>query len=165
MNDESDPQSADRVNTPAGLCWQEMVVGQRVRTGRRTITEADLVAFVTAAGFFEPLFVDAGFAAEQGIYRGRLVPGALTFTYAEGLVIQTGVIYGTGLAFLGVDLRVHAPVVVGDTIQVEVEVTASRATSTPGRGVVTTTNRVINQRGEVVMTYSPVRLVKGLAGG
>jgi acyl dehydratase len=147
--------------TRRGLCWQEMVAGQRQRTARRTITETDLVGFVTATGFFEPLFLDAGFAAAQGIYAGRLVPGALTFTYAEGLVIQTGVIHGTGLAFLGMELRVEAPVVVGDTIEVEVEVTESRASSTAGRGVVTTRNLVLNQRGQVVMTYSPVRLVKG----
>ena len=145
----------------AGAFWQDMVVGQRLQTGRRTITESDLVGFITATGFFEPLFLDAEFAPAQGIYAGRLVPGALTFTYAEGLVIQTGVIHGTGLAFLGTDLRVEGPVVVGDTIGVEVEVTEARASSTAGRGVVTTRNRVFNQRGEVVMTYSPVRLVRG----
>lgn len=145
----------------AGAYWQQMTVGMRQRTARRTITEHDLVGFITSTGFFEPLFLDAGFAAAQGIYAGRLVPGALTFTYAEGLVIQTGVIHGTGLAFLGMELRVEGPVVVGDTIEVEVEVTESRSSATAGRGVVTTRNRVFNQRGEIVMTYSPVRLVKG----
>ena len=59
-------------------------MGQRLRTGRRTITESDLVGFITATGFFEPLFLDAEFAPARGIYAGRLVPGALTFTYAEG---------------------------------------------------------------------------------
>lgn len=47
--------------------------------------------------------------AGGGPCTGRLVPGALTFVFAEGLVIQTGVIHGTGLAFLGTELRVVAP--------------------------------------------------------
>lgn len=145
--------------------WEDMAVGDTLSTAGRTITEADLVAFVTSAGFLEPLFLDARATAPgAGPYDGRLVPGALTFVFAEGLVIQTGVIHGTGLAFLGTDLRVRAPVYVGDTIEVTVEVTESRASRTPGRGVVTTTNTVRNHRGEVVLVYSPVRLVRGRDG-
>lgn len=54
-------------------------------------------------------------------------------------MIQTGIIDGIGLAFLGTDLRVEGPVVVGDTIEVEIEVTEARSSSTAGPGVVTTT--------------------------
>jgi acyl dehydratase len=39
----------------------------------------------------------------------------------------------------------------------------ARPTSKPGRGIVKTQNRVMNQRGEVVLTYTPVRMIK--AGG
>jgi acyl dehydratase len=148
--------------TMQGLPWEDMVVGDVLRTGARTITETDLVSFVTSAGFLEPLFLDAREAtAGDGPYTGRLVPGALTFVFAEGLVIQTGVIRGTGLAFLGAEMQVVAPVYVGDTIDVEVEVTVARPSRTPGRGVVTTHNRVRNQRGEEVLVYSPTRLIRG----
>ena len=143
-----------------GLRWEDMTVGDMLTTSARTITESDLVTFVTSAGFLEPLFLDAR-AATAGPYTGRLVPGALTFVFAEGLVIQTGVIHGTGMAFLGTELRVVAPVYVGDTIDVEVEVTEARASRTPGRGVVTTRNRVRNQRGEEVLVYTPTRLIRG----
>ena len=44
---------------------------------------------------------------------------------------------------------------------VEVEVTGSRASSQPGRGVVTARNLVRNQHGDVVMEYNPVRLIRG----
>jgi acyl dehydratase len=149
-----------------GLHWDDMAVGDVLMTGARTVTEADLVAFVTSAGFIEPLFLDVRAAtAGDGPYTGRLVPGALTFVFAEGLVIQTGVIHGTGLAFLGTELRVVAPVYVGDTIDVEVEVTEARASRTPGRGVVTTRNRVRNQRGDEVLVYTPTRLVRGRDDG
>ncbi len=143
-----------------GRTWEEMTPGFTFRTDSRTITEADVHAFVTLAGVNEPLFLDARAAAAAG-YSGRLAPGMMTFSFAEGLVIQSGSIHGTGLAFLGTDLTIHAPVYVGDTITVVVEVVEQRPTSTGGRGVVTTRNQVVNQDGTVVMTYSPVRLTKG----
>src|SRR5207247_3217686 len=105
-----------------GKTWEEMEVGGMFRTASRTITETDLVNFVTLAGFNEPLFWDAAHAAEGG-YTGRLVPGALTYALAEGLVIQSHVLHGTGLAFMHMELDVRAPVFVGDTITVVVETT------------------------------------------
>lgn len=144
----------------AGLTWEEMHVGRRFRTGSRTITEADLVGFVTAMGFNESLFLDARYAMEHG-YDGRLVPAALTYCVAEGLTLQTNVLHGTGLAFLRMDLDVKAPVFVGDTITCVVEITESRPTSRPGRGLVTTTNTVFNQGSDEVLVYTPMRLVRG----
>ena len=46
--------------------------------------------------------------SESG-YSGTLVPGMLTFTYAEGLVLQTNVLHGTGIAFMHseVDVAQH----------------------------------------------------------
>ena len=67
-----------------GGCWEDMAVGDIFVTSARTVTEADLVAFITSAGFLEPLFLDARVATTEGPYRGRLVPGALTFVFAEG---------------------------------------------------------------------------------
>ena len=143
-----------------GRTWQEMAVGFRFRTDGRTITEADLIGFVSLAGVNEPLFFDERVGAAHG-YPGRLVPGMMTFAYAEGLVIQTGSIHGTGLAFLHLELDIKAPVFVGDTIAAVVEVTESRAASSGNRGLVTTRNTVFNQTGATVMVYSPVRLTKG----
>jgi acyl dehydratase len=143
-----------------GRTWQEMPVGFRFRTSSRTITEADVSAFVAVAGITEPLFLDARVALENG-YAGRLVPGMMTFSFAEGLVIQTGCIHGTGVAFLHMELDVKAPVYVGDTIGVVVEVTEQRPTSKGDRGLITTRNEVLNQRGEIVLVYTPVRLTRG----
>ena len=137
-----------------------MEVGSGFRTTGRTISETDLINFITLVGINEPLFVDAQVSLDLG-YAGRLVPGMLTFTYAEGLVIQSGSIHGTGMAFLHTDLDITSPVYVGDTIWVSVEVTESRAASTGNRGLVTTRNTVHNQRDEIVMVYSPIRLTKG----
>ena len=53
------------------------------------------------------------------------------------------------------DLDITAPVYVGDTISVVVEVTEARPSKSGGRGVVTTRNIVVNQRDETVLTYQP----------
>ena len=143
-----------------GLRWEETPAGFSFRTFARTLTEADLINFVSLCGFTEPLFTDARHAAE-GSYTGRLVPAALTYAMAEGLVLQTNALNGTGLAFMHMELDVRRPVYVGDTIDVVVEVTESRATSKPGRGVVSAINTVFNQRGEEVLRYTPVRLIRG----
>jgi len=143
-----------------GNTYEEMVVGNRFRTASRTVTETDLVNFITLFGFNEPLFWDARHAASAG-YRGRLVPGALTYCMAEGLVLQTHVLHGTGLAFMGMQLDVKRPVFVGDTLYAEVEVTASRPASSGSRGVVTTKISVFNQDDEEVLVYVPIRLIRG----
>ena len=143
-----------------GTTYEDMVVGSRFCTAHRTVTETDLVNFITLFGFNEPLFWDARHAATAG-YDGRLVPGALTYCMAEGLVIQTHVLHGTGLAFMGMQLDVKKPVVVGDTIYATVAVPACRPASRGSRGVVTTRVAVYNQRDENVLVYEPVRLIRG----
>ena len=143
-----------------GQRFEEVAVGNVFRTAGRTVTETDMVMFRQLVGITEPLFMDASSAGDAG-YSGRLCPGMMTFCYAEGLVLQTNVLHGTGMAFMHSDLDINGPVYVGDTITVVVEVTEARPSSRAGRGVVTTVNRVYNQRGDVVMTYRPVRLVKG----
>lgn len=142
-----------------GLTWQELAVGTRFETLARTVTEADQVGFVTSMGLFEGLFLDARDTHLGG--SGRVVPGALTFAMAEGLVVQTQFIQGTGRALLGVEMKMLAPVVTGDTIQVRFEVTESRPTSDGERGIVKTRNEVVREDGEVVLEYTPARLVAG----
>src|SRR6476661_6601393 len=132
-----------------GLTWEDMKAGSAFRTGARTVTETDLMTFVHLGGFNEPLFYDARHAAGGG-YTGRLLPGALVYMFSEGLILQTNVLHGTGLAFLQMDYSVKAPAYVGDTLHVVVTVTDNRKASTGERGVVTTRCDITNQRGEIV---------------
>lgn len=148
-----------------GLCWQEMHDGLEICTSRRTIEDADLHAFRGLAGFYEPLFMDRGHAAGEGLFDQRPIPAALTMAISEGLVILSGVLNGTGLAFLGMKMEARLPVLIGDTITVHSTVIESRASSKgPHCGVVVARNVVSNQRDETVMVYEPVRLIKGVSG-
>ena len=144
-----------------GYVWQELHVGMRLQTFRRTITETDLVNFISVTGMLEAIFIDATY--EHGAMGGRAVPGALTYTLIEGFILQS-MIQGTGLAMLELHQTIHAPVRVGDTVCAVDEVTGIRPTSKGGRAIVDSRIDVRNQRDELVMTYTAKRMLAGREG-
>jgi acyl dehydratase len=143
-----------------GLTYEEHSIGARYHTGGRTVSETDIVTFVNTCGFTEPLFMDMEYVKRESLFGRRAAPGALTFAMSEGLIIQTGLIHGTGMAFLGGEIRVVGPVLEGDTLHVEVEVTDKRETKKSDRGIVTYRHRVLNQRDEVVLEATLQRMIR-----
>ena len=139
-----------------GFCYEDLKPGFRFRTHRRTIAEADLAGFVNLTWLTEELFTVEDDA--QRAIKGRPVPGALVYSFAEGLLLPT--MQDTGLAFLNANLDVKGPTLVGDTIHVESEVVEARLTSKGDRGLVRFANKVLNQRGETVLEYNPLRMLK-----
>src|ERR671931_394477 len=109
-----------------GLTFEEHTIGAVYKTLARTVSETDIVNFVNLCGFTEPLFMDMEYVARESVFKRRAAPGALTFSLSEGLIMQTGLIHGTGMAYLGGEIRVAAPVLEGDTIRVDVEVVEKR---------------------------------------
>ena len=150
----------DQIETVGlGFYFEDLPVGRKFKTVGRTITETDLVNFVSCTGMLEVLFTNTEFLASESAIKGRVVPGALAYTLAEGLLIQS-VLQGVGLAFLNMELDVKAPTFVGDTIHVECEVIESRASKRKGAGLVRTRNQIVKQDGTVPIVYTPLRLVK-----
>jgi len=139
-----------------GFAYEDLKVGFRFRTHRRTIAEADVANFVNLTWLTEELFAVAD--DSQRAIKGRAVPGALVYSFAEGLLLPS--MQDTGLAFLNATLEVQGPTVVGDTIHVECEVTEARLTSKGDRGLVRFANKVVNQKGEAVLEYNPLRMLK-----
>jgi len=148
-----------------GKTFEDHQVGAKYTTHARTVSETEIVNFVNLCGFTEPLFMDMEFVQSQSVFGRRAAPGALTFALSEGLIIQTGLIHGTGMAFLGGEIRVVGPVLQGDTIHVEVEVTDKRETKKPDRGIVTYRHRVLNQRGIVVLEATIQRMIRRASSG
>lgn len=142
-----------------GLYFEDFHVGMKFRTFGRTLTEADLVNFISVTGFTEILFTDTEFLKHGSAIKGRVVPASMIYSFSEGLC--TSVMQGTGLAFLGARIEVKAPTFVNDTIHVESEVSEARRASKGERGLVRTMNRVVNQKGDIVLTYDPLRMFKG----
>ena len=143
-----------------GMYFEDLPVGRQFRTIGRTVTEADITNFVNCTGMVEVLFTNLEFLKEESDIKQRLAPGALVYTFAEGLLVQSTMQH-TGYAFLNMELNVDGPVFAGDTIHVEVEVIEARLSrSRPGRGLVRTRNKVVKYDGTPALTYTPLRMVK-----
>jgi len=139
-----------------GYAYEDLKVGFRFRTHRRSIAESDLASFINLTWLTEELFAVEDDSSRA--IKGRAVPGALVYAFAEGLLLPS--MQDTGLAFLNANVDVKGPTVVGDTIHVECEVTEARLTSKGDRGLVRFANKVVNQRGETVLAYNPLRMLK-----
>ena len=101
-----------------------------------------------------------GIAVAAFVAIAKTLPGALSYCFAEGLLAQS-TMQKTGYAFLNMELNIENPAFAGDTIHVECEVIEARlSASRPGRGLVRTRNKVVKQDGVVVLTYTPLRMVK-----
>ncbi len=143
-----------------GLTYEEHAVGATYQTLGRTVSEADICAFVNLCGFNEPLFMDMEYVAKESVFKRRAAPGAMTFALSEGLIMQTGLIHGTGMSYLGGEIRIVSPVLEGDTLRVSVTITDKRETKKLDRGIVTYRHEVTNQRGEVVLEATVKRMIK-----
>jgi acyl dehydratase len=141
-----------------GPTWEDLSPGIVGRTLRRTVTEADLVAFIGVTGMTEAIFIDADYPGKA--IPGRLVPAALTQCLIEGLLFQS-VIQGVGLALLECHLKALAPVRVGDSIWATLDILEIKPTSKNNRAVVTSEVTVYNQREEAVLAYTVKRMVAG----
>lgn len=147
------------------LYFEDYEAGARLETPRRTVTDYDISAFVTLCGFLTPTFIDLEYVSRPEHYSGRIAPGLLVLSFAEGLVLSAGVTRGTGLALLELTPSWKSPVYAGDTIYTEINVESKRLTSRGDRGVVVTENVVRNTKGTTVATYASSRMIKTRAFG
>jgi 3-hydroxybutyryl-CoA dehydratase len=150
--------SNDILQLGQGFYWQDLTIGQRFRTHRRTLTEADLVGFIGVTGMLEAIFIDA--TPLPGGISGRPVPALLTTAIIEGFIFQS-MIQGTGLALLESTTKAIGPVRVGDTIYAIVEVAGVKPTSKGNRAIVDSTINVFNQHDDPVLVYTARRLLAG----
>ena len=65
-----------------GKTFEEFHAGDHYNSGRRTITEHDILQFVTLVGLTEPLFLDMEYIRNESLYGDRIAPGSLTFSMA-----------------------------------------------------------------------------------
>lgn len=142
--------TTDTSERPTGLYLDDFSVGDTWTSPRRTITEADVVAFAGFSGDFNPIHTDEEFARTTQ-FGTRIFHGPGVFAVATGLESRLGIKEGTAIAFLGMtSWTLRAPVHIGDTIWVSETVAEVRpSASKPDRGIVTFDVAVKNQRHEV----------------
>ena len=132
-----------------GLYFSEYEIGNEFQTGRRTITETDVVMFAGLSGDYNPLHTDAVFA-ERTPFGQRVAHGMLVTSISTGLAQTLGIFEGTTLALMEQTFVYKAPTFFGDTIHLKLIVDATRPSSKGGKGVVTFRSEVIKQDGTVV---------------
>jgi itaconyl-CoA hydratase len=124
----------------------------------RTISEADNTWFTLLTMNQHPLHFDAAYAAKSEFGR-PVVNSCLTLSIVAGMSVAD--VSQKAIANLGWnDIKLTAPVFVGDTIYAESEVLAKReSNSRPTQGVVTVRTRGKKADGTVFMTYERTILV------
>jgi acyl dehydratase len=133
--------------------WEDFSVGDKVTSMAITVTEAHLVTWAGLTMDYYPLHMDKEYAAGTP-FKERIAHGPLTFAMAVGLMGTTGYAKDSVIAWLGVtDMRIPAPVKIGDTIRLHAEITELRETKNPDQGFCVMRYEVVNQRDETVMTF------------
>ncbi len=142
-----------------GMYFEEFKVGTRIISMGRTVTETDIVMFAGLSGDFNQIHTDAEYSKTAG-FGQRVAHGLLGLSIASGLVVQTGFMEGTVMAFREVNnWKFIKPIFIGDTIHVETEVLETKAIPRIKGGSIVISLDVKKQDGETVMKGSWTALI------
>lgn len=142
-----------------GMYFEEFQAGQQIITAARTITETDIVLFAGLSGDFNQIHVDAEFSKTTP-FGARVAHGILGLSIASGLVVQTGFMEGTIMAFREInEWKFIKPIYIGDTIHVETEIKETKALPRIGGGSIIIALDVKNQKGDTLMKGSWTALI------
>ncbi len=145
------------------LAFDDLKVGDEWESPRRTITEADVVAFAGISGDFNPLHVDHE-AAKNSPFGKPVAHGLLGLAVASGLTSSAPRV--DTLAFLSIlSWAFLEPIAFGDTLSVLTRVEALEPRARGRRGVVTWHRQLVNQFGKIVQEGRTQTLVRGRAAG
>lgn len=144
-----------------GMFFEEFEVGQQIITAARTVTETDIVLFAGLSGDFNQIHIDAEYS-QSTPFGARVAHGLLGLSIASGLVVQTGFMEGTIMAFREINgWKFIKPTYIGDTIHVETEVKETKAIPRIGGGSIIIELDVKNQKGETLMKGTWTALITG----
>jgi oxepin-CoA hydrolase/3-oxo-5,6-dehydrosuberyl-CoA semialdehyde dehydrogenase len=142
--------------------FEDLQMGDSLLTHRRTVSEADIVAFGGISGDFFYMHFDE-IAAKDSQFGKRIAHGYFVLSAAAGLFVSPAP--GPVLANYGLDnLRFITPVAIGDTIRARLtckrKVDRNRTDDKGvGQGVVAWDVQVTNQNEELVASYDILTLV------
>lgn len=141
-----------------GLYFEEYADEWACETESTEITEDDVATFVKLARFNTPTYTNPAYA--KASYGGRMVPGMLVLSLAEGLALNAGVTRRRGIFLMELTPKFKTPVFAGDTIVNRIRFKSKRVTSKPDRGVVVTEHQVVTGKGDVAIVYDSVRMIR-----
>jgi 3-hydroxybutyryl-CoA dehydratase len=132
---------------PVGMYFEEFEDGMTLVTRGRTITEADIVGFAGLTGDYNPMHTSQRYA-ESTPFGKRVAHGMLGISYAVGQAYQLGFLEQTILAFRELEMKFSNPILIGDTMHVELTVKELKPMKRLGGGVVTMDVKIVNQDGK-----------------
>jgi len=156
-------RTRDTQTHPFRKHFEDLEVGDRITTHRRTVTEADIVNFGCISGDHFYAHFDEE-AAKDSLFGKRVAHGYFVLSAAAGLFVDPAP--GPVLANYGLDnLRFIEPVGIGDTIQARVTVKKKiarekRPEEDRATGVVVWDVEIVNQEGQPVALYDVLTLVE-----
>jgi len=113
----------------ARLSFTELAPGQRFASHRRTLTETDHQLFMMLIGDWGPIHADAEYARAHKLGQ-RVLHGGLGIALTLGLQTSALEFADPLLGALGIaDWTFKAPLFIGDTVFVEVEILEKRIAS------------------------------------
>ncbi|MCC7412774.1 MAG: MaoC family dehydratase [Gammaproteobacteria bacterium] len=146
-------------NLPVERWFEDYVTGAVHELGSVEVTEAECIAFANRYDP-QPIHVDP-IGAAQSQFGGIIASGWMTGGLFMRMYVEQYLSRVTSIASPGIDeVRWPRPVRPGDTLRARVTVLGTRrSTSKPDRGVVHSGIEVLNQHGDVVMSFKAVNLV------
>lgn len=134
------------------MYFEDFQVGQRFRTPSRTMTEAHFLFFAALTGDNHPIHYDHEYGKKTrfgGTLAHGLLLAGMTALGASNLSPATE---DSVVAFIEQSSRFLKPVLIGDTLRVELEVSEVEPRKTTG--LVRMKTFMTNQRGEMVLEGS-----------
>ncbi len=131
------------VKTIENVPFDELTIGQTCNY-EKTVSEEDILMFARLSGDVNPVHIDEEYAKTTQ-FGGRIAHGMYTAALiSAAMALQ---IPGPGGVYLSQTMKFKAPVKIGDTLTVTIEVTGKRE----GKNFVTLSTIVCNQHGKIVV--------------
>jgi acyl dehydratase len=138
--------------------FEDFQVGETFHIPAKTLTDAHFLFFAGLTGDHHPIHYDDEYAKTTRFGK-RVAHGLLlTALTAVGASTLSSLLEGSMVAFVEQSARFLTPVVIGDTVTPELEV--SEVIPKPDVGLLRLTTRVRNQRGETVLEGMQAYLIK-----
>ena len=136
--------------------YEDIVIGTRLRSIRRTISEGESMQFNALVLDMHPYVADEIFAKGEGIFGKRLVAGAFVFSAGLGLVATNCV---NAFSYGYDKLRFIKPVFIGDTIYT-LKTDLDKQLKYKDMGLCRASYEVFKNEGELVLYCEHLQTVK-----
>lgn len=134
-----------------GLYFEEFKVGEKITTGKRSVSADDIMTFADLTGDNNRIHTDAEFS-KTGPFGQRVAHGLLGLSIAMGLAWKTGILDGTVMAFREInDWKFIKPVFIGDEVHADLNIVETKPLPRIGGGSVVLAAELMNQKDEVCM--------------